>query len=176
MLSLNIKCSLDTSNLQKIKAAVEREANKSVQVGWFDTTDHPDRLARAKNHSTVAGVAFRNEFGIKRGDGGADEFGVPERPFIRPTILWYTREWQINSLKRIARAALTDKDTTGRRKALGKHLVNELRKTIDNRKHTGKKDNSEFIAERKGFNHPLKGKTDILRNSIRHRLVDNGVE
>jgi hypothetical protein len=175
MLSADIKITLDTSILEKIASAVEAEANKSVQVGWFDTGDHPDKLFKSTEASTIAGVAARNEFGEDR-NIGAKEYGVPPRPFIRPVINVRTREWQIGSLKRTASAAIRLKDTTGIRRSLGKYLKKELQYAIDQGTFLSMYgDNSPYIEKRKGFNKPLKGRTGLLRNTIKYRLENKGV-
>lgn len=175
MLSTDIKVEIDTAMLEKIIASVEKEAKQSVQVGWFDTGTHPDTLVKGQDKSTIAGVAWRNEFGIDRNRSNK-EFGVPARPFIRPVINVRTRDEQIASLKRTATAAILLKDTSGRRRALGRFLSKSLKDAISNGTYLGLDENSPYIEKRKGFNFPLKGKTGLLRNTIKYKLSNSGVE
>ena len=86
MLSTDIKVDIDTAMLEKIVAAVEKEAKQSVQVGWFDTGSHPDTLVKGQDKSTIAGVAWRNEFGIDRNRSNK-EFGVPASLMLDYQIL-----------------------------------------------------------------------------------------
>lgn len=171
MIDVSITATLDTSKAEAIISAMLKEAETAIQVGWFNTKEHPDKLKRNQDPSTVAGVAYRNEFGVPPNQLNG-EFGVPARPFIRRVFQVSSVDMQARYIRNIMRAAIMGKATANsNRNRLGRALKKELQSAIDNGTHGGPSSNSDYIATRKGFDHPLKGRTGILRNSIQYKKV-----
>lgn len=69
--------SVDLSQLENLKKALEGAQNESLQVGWFDSANYDDS-------TPVAQVAFFQEFGTK---------SAPPRPFFRPAVDENKNKW-----------------------------------------------------------------------------------
>jgi len=168
MIEFESTVTLDTTIAKTIQAALENAAKEALQVGWFGGKPHPDNFS-PESQSTIAGVAARNEFGV---DPSPDEIGVPKRPFIRPVVQVRTIDDQVRFLKAGYRSIFRGKNTLkSNNQKLGRHIVKELQSAIDNQTFHGKPRNSKRTEKHKGFNKPLTGKTKLMRNTIKYRIV-----
>lgn len=170
MITFESTVTLDTTIAKRIQEALQAAAKEAVQVGWFGGKPHPDNF-NPESQSTIAGVAARNEFGVDPNpDSG--ETGVPKRPFIRPVVQVRTIDDQVRFLKAGYRSVFRGKNTLkSNQQKLGRFIIKELQSAIDNQTFHGKARNSKKTEMHKGFNKPLTGKTKLMRNTIKYRIV-----
>jgi hypothetical protein len=117
-------------------------------VGKAANKKHP------RSGETLEDIAIINEFGAGN---------VPERPFLRGTILKNKKKYRKFVRDRILRGALLKKRST--KKAvndLGKEAVKDVRRMIDSKIPPP---NAPSTVDAKGFDHPLI-ETGLLKSSI----------
>ena len=123
-----------------------------VNVGWFEDQTYEDGLPVAK-------VARWNEFGTKA--------GIPERPFMRRTMMEHEKEW-IETLKTLVQREI-DKDKNididKVLKKFGELVKGDIQQTILN---GGFVKNSKATIKKKGFDMPLVD-TGVMISSIQAR-------
>ena len=122
-----------------------------VNVGWFENQRYDDG-------TSVAQVARWNEFGTKA--------GIPERPFMRRTMLEHEREW-VEMLKTLVQRALdNDKDIDIALKQFGEFVAGDIQATI---LAGGFKPNAKSTIRRKGEGKLPLIDTGIMISSIQAR-------
>lgn len=123
-----------------------------VNVGWFEDQTYEDGLPIAK-------VARWNEFGTKA--------GIPQRPFMRRTMMKHEKEW-IETLKTIVQREIDkDKNINIDRalKKFGEIVKGDIQETI---LEGGFVKNAPATVKKKGFNMPLVD-TGVMISSIQAR-------
>ena len=123
-----------------------------VNVGWFEDQTYEDGLPIAK-------VARWNEFGTKA--------GIPQRPFMRRTMMKHEKEW-IETLKTIVQREIDKDKNINIDKALkkfGEIVKGDMQETILN---SGFVKNAPATVKKKGFDMPLVD-TGIMISSIQAR-------
>lgn len=123
-----------------------------VNVGWFEDQTYEDGLPVAK-------VARWNEFGTKA--------GIPERPFMRRTMMEHEKEW-IELLKTLVQKEIDKEKGANIDKALqkfGEVVKGDIQETI---LRGGFVKNAKSTVRRKGFDMPLVD-TGIMISSIQAR-------
>lgn len=123
-----------------------------VNVGWFEDQTYDDGLPVAK-------VARWNEFGTKQ--------GIPERPFMRRTMMEYEREW-IETLRTLVQREMDKDKNIDIDKALkkfGEIVKGDIQETI---LAGGFAKNAPSTIKRKGHDTPLVD-TGVMISSIQAR-------
>lgn len=123
-----------------------------VNVGWFEDQTYEDGLPIAK-------VARWNEFGTKA--------GIPQRPFMRRTMMKHEKEW-IETLKTIVQREIDKDKNINIDKALkkfGEIVKGDIQETILK---GGFVKNAPATVKKKGFDMPLVD-TGIMISSIQAR-------
>lgn len=123
-----------------------------VNVGWFEDQTYEDGLPIAK-------VARWNEFGTKA--------GIPQRPFMRRTMMKHEKEW-IETLKTIVQREIDKDKNINIDKALkkfGEIVKGDIQETI---LEGGFVKNAPATVKKKGFNMPLVD-TGVMISSIQAR-------
>jgi len=166
MFSVDIKTTLNTDVADAIIKRIEQhiQNDPAVKVGYFATGTHKDSFN--KGQYSVAEVAYRNEIGARK---TADEMGVIPRPFMRTTMLsTATFTLTRDGVRRYASDVFRNsKNADNKLNLLGKRLSKAMKATIDANIFP---ENHPSVVARKGFNHPLKGKTGALRNQIKYQI------
>jgi hypothetical protein len=123
-----------------------------VNVGWFEDQTYEDGLP-------IAMVARWNEFGTKA--------GIPQRPFMRRTMMKHEKEW-IETLKTIVQREIDKDKNINIDKALkkfGEIVKGDIQETI---LEGGFVKNAPATVKKKGFNMPLVD-TGVMISSIQAR-------
>lgn len=123
-----------------------------VNVGWFEDQTYEDGLPVAK-------VARWNEFGTKA--------GIPQRPFMRRTMMKHEKEW-IETLKTIVQREIDKDKNINIDKALkkfGEIVKGDIQETI---LEGGFVKNAPSTIRRKGHDTPLVD-TGVMIGSIQAR-------
>ncbi|MBQ2174075.1 MAG: hypothetical protein II453_03030 [Alphaproteobacteria bacterium] len=147
---------------------IPKVEDDGVNVGWFEDQQYEDGLPVAK-------VARWNEFGTKA--------GIPERPFMRKTIMRHEKEW-IETLRTVIQREIDKKKGTNIDRALaqfGEEVKGDIQSTI---LEGGFKKNSDitinggwirrkggkaFYVEGKGAGKPPLVDTGVMLSSIQAR-------
>lgn len=69
----------ETADGRRLQEALNKLTNCSAKVGWFEGQPYPDG-------TSVAMVAMTQEY-------GSPAKNIPPRPFVRPTISKYEKQW-----------------------------------------------------------------------------------
>ena len=124
-----------------------------VNVGWFEDQKYDDGLPVAK-------VARWNEFGTKA--------GIPERPFMRRTMMRHEQEW-VEILKTLVQREIDKEKNVDIDKALkkfGEIVLGDIQATI---LEGGFTKNAESTIRRKGAGLPPLIDTGVMISSIQAR-------
>lgn len=137
---------LNKANFAK-KIANKISANKSLEVGFFETAKYDDG-------TYVAQVAYLNEFGTLK---------IPMRPFFRNAISSNQKKW-FSSFKQIMQKNL---DIENSLSVVGEIAKGDIIKSINSLNSPA---NAEATIKAKGSSKPLVD-TGLLRSSITYRVV-----
>ena len=132
---------------------IPKVEDDSVNVGWFEDQRYEDGLPVAK-------VARWNEFGTKA--------GIPQRPFMRKTIMRHEKEW-IETLRTVIQREIDKKKGTNIDGALaqfGEEVKGDIQSTI---LEGGFVANSPATIRRKGAGKPPLVDTGVMLSSIQAR-------
>lgn len=153
---------------------------KSVYVGYPDNSNREDgeltnaQIAFLNTHGTRPletskkiregmsdGTSYNDAFAAYIRSNGDPRWHIPPRPFVEPAV-----EKDLNKIqKELIKAALDNiegKNPTERLHKIGMRAVNSVRRFIRSYPENGLEPNAESTIERKGEDHPLKGRTGQL--------------
>jgi hypothetical protein len=102
----------------QLELALKNLGNKVGKVGWFEDSKYDD-----DKNTPVAFVAAQNEFGNRAKN-------IPERPFMRPTIIAKQNEWRkiaLDGSKKIIKGELNSYNVLD---ILGLKVVGDIKATI----------------------------------------------
>ena len=126
----------------------ERAAGGSLKVGILEGAKYP-------NGTSVAQVAFWNEFGTKR---------APPRPFFRTAIAKKSASWGTILAKGMAYYKM---DSAKALAALGTQMQSDIRESLVN---WTTPPNAPSTIARKGFNKPLID-TGVMQRKIDYKVM-----
>jgi hypothetical protein len=111
-----LKTRREKSNVsQKLDQIINDLNRKTIKVGWLSRNTYPD------SSETVASVAIKNEYG----------FGVPARPFFRPSIDKYSDKWMDQLHKGISQVVKGNASVNTVYEGVGAIAADNVRSAID---------------------------------------------
>jgi hypothetical protein len=165
------KVTVDLKELTKLKRKLTGlRKGGTVDVGYFGGKIHPSKFN--VDGETIAGVAFKNEFGnpAYTDSAGQKHAAVPQRDFMRTTILVKHRKDYPILLKNMA-TRIFEGDLTSRQAlvTIGKTLQANIRETI-HQSPALFQENADATVALKGHDHPLIGTTGSLLRTITYKV------